>query len=532
MVLSGVLGGVSLGVLKLNESINKSGAKARIDADAVLAANQMSSFLADPTNCRATIPAVSSAINSVKFKGENRFNVGDLLTGSTTTVTGYRLIYPTDAAKSANLIVSFKKQALSGGGDLTRKIRLYVEVNSDQTIKLCRSIADDDDLWTRGENDWVDDIFFPNSVGTGTDAPRYPLEVKNNFAVVGTGGGHAISYALTFDDTSKPQNESGHPVYMGFRSRGTPDTPFYSLKDDILASFVGRDYQSQDEVKGYPPGSVAYTQYGGSSFYVYTSEDTSDSAKGTYMIFQTTKNGTSIPKTRMTLEHDGKLTLNNPEQSIMHLAGHGDPPGTPDGTFSALYLNAGNSDPQTNSWYVAHKKSNGSLEVGRWNAGSNTPALSIFANGKVGVNALTPSEALHVEGNILANGTVVSSSDARLKKRIVPIENSLSRLLAIQGVRFSWNTPKSEASGPQIGVIAQTVQRSFPETVRVGSDGEMAVAYGTLIAPVIEVIRGLVNDEKDLGLRLARIESENRLLRRYICRQDPTSVACRKELSK
>lgn len=89
-------------------------------------------------------------------------------------------------------------------------------------------------------------------------------------------------------------------------------------------------------------------------------------------------------------------------------------------------------------------------------------------------------------GDVRVNGRVIEGSDSRLKEQISPIENSLERILALNGVsfRFRW-----ENSGTNVGLIAQEVEKIFPEVVEVDSKGHKGISYTRLIAPLIEAVK-------------------------------------------
>ncbi len=522
MVAAGLLGVTAIGVIKVSETMNKGNAKARTNSEVLLATNEITSFLADPENCRATIPAVTDSISRVKFKGADRFQTGELLMGTTTKVSGYQLIYPAGSPTSADLIVSFDKRAVNGPGTKTRKVNLYVEVNPDKTVKHCRAVAADNDFWTRGSGDWADDIFFTGRVGIGSETPRYQLEVKNEMATVSLGGKYAVEHALTFDDTGKPQADGGHPVFFGLRSRGTIETPAFSKKGDILASFLGRDFKSHSDAQG-KPAPVSGEPVGGASIYMIATEDTTSSAKGAQMIFQTTKNGTDTSLWRMVINHNGNVNILNPEQSRVHLVGGGDTGSM--SAFSGLYLGGPHEDQKENSWFMLHRMS-GAFHIGKWTGGSSTSVISMTKGKSVGINTLTPSETLHVGGNILSSGIVASSSDERLKTEIKGIFDPLPRLLKIRGVNFEWKVPPSGAEGTQLGVLAQEVEQAFPEAVRTGINGLKSVAYGALIAPIVEAVKQLANRSDKVEERLRLAEEENRYLRRLVCATTPDAPTC------
>src|SRR5690606_23827327 len=93
--------------------------------------------------------------------------------------------------------------------------------------------------------------------------------------------------------------------------------------------------------------------------------------------------------------------------------------------------------------------------------------------------------AFHVErdGRVRAN-VYDNFSDGRLKKNVRRIESSLDKVCKLEGVRFEWKE-RASTTPVQIGLIAQNVEKVFPETVSQDKDGIKSVSYGSLIAPVI-----------------------------------------------
>jgi len=93
------------------------------------------------------------------------------------------------------------------------------------------------------------------------------------------------------------------------------------------------------------------------------------------------------------------------------------------------------------------------------------------------------------------------SSDRRLKWHIRRIDDSLKSIQCITGVRFRWK----ENGRPDMGVIAQDVEKAFPELVATDKmTGLKAVNYAGLIAPLIEAVkaqqRQIERLEEDLAL--------------------------------
>ena len=78
-------------------------------------------------------------------------------------------------------------------------------------------------------------------------------------------------------------------------------------------------------------------------------------------------------------------------------------------------------------------------------------------------------------------------SDINLKTNIQTIPNALDKVLQLRGVEFDRIDMNGEH---QIGVIAQEVEKIIPEVV-VGEDGTKGVAYGNIVAVLIEAIKEL-----------------------------------------
>ena len=91
------------------------------------------------------------------------------------------------------------------------------------------------------------------------------------------------------------------------------------------------------------------------------------------------------------------------------------------------------------------------------------------------------------------NSTV---SDRTKKKNIRPIEDSLEKVMAIEGVEFTFK----ETNKDSIGVIAQQIEQIIPQVVS-GSEGNKRVEYGPLVGLLIEAF-------KEQNKRIDELEKE------------------------
>lgn len=121
---------------------------------------------------------------------------------------------------------------------------------------------------------------------------------------------------------------------------------------------------------------------------------------------------------------------------------------------------------------------------------------------KVNESSLPLSYALDVSGSIRASGTVLQSSDERLKENIYPIDNASSRVSQIEGVYFNWK----EKEGKRVGVLAQQVEKVLPEVVSKDNNGYLNVDYGGIVPLLIEAINEQKSIIDDLEARITDLE--------------------------
>lgn len=128
----------------------------------------------------------------------------------------------------------------------------------------------------------------------------------------------------------------------------------------------------------------------------------------------------------------------------------------------------------------------------------------------------TGSRADLAVGTLFANN-VDTSSDVRLKDNIKTLDTMLDKLMQIRAVSYIWkdgtDAAKAEGDNRQthMGVIAQEIEKIFPDLVKTDSDkfAQKSVDYLGLIAPLIKSVQEL--HEENVKLSAANTELSKKL---------------------
>lgn len=96
-------------------------------------------------------------------------------------------------------------------------------------------------------------------------------------------------------------------------------------------------------------------------------------------------------------------------------------------------------------------------------------------------------------GTVHAQTDIGIASDARLKKNLEVIEGALDKVDQLTGYVYD----RIDIEARQVGLIAQDVQEVLPEAV-IQADGHLGVAYGNLVALLVNAIKELRQEVKEL----------------------------------
>ena len=131
--------------------------------------------------------------------------------------------------------------------------------------------------------------------------------------------------------------------------------------------------------------------------------------------------------------------------------------------------------------------------------------------GKFGYDTFTSGSLVQVD-LVRSTGDVIAvySSDERLKDDIQYILNPIEKVKQLNGVEFKWNSSQSAYSvgTKDIGIIAQDLQKVYPELVATGSHGYLGInSYGKLVGLLIEAVKEQNIELDDLKQRLNNLEN-------------------------
>lgn len=157
--------------------------------------------------------------------------------------------------------------------------------------------------------------------------------------------------------------------------------------------------------------------------------------------------------------------------------------------------------------------------------GAPVASRKLFVNGDVGIAS---ASGLYFGNTLVCSITgCTSASDERLKEDVRPLENSLEKILKLEGVSYNWINKEVFGNKKQIGFLAQDVEKVFPEVVVTNeTTGFKSIAYDHLVAPLIEAFKELVSmiisseelanknsrQISSLNEKIAQLENENKKL--------------------
>ena len=311
-------------------------------------------------------------------------------------------------------------------------------------------------------------------VGVGTATPGYTLDVAGNINFTGaltqngtTYGGSSggqwnivntneIHYSLgnVGIQTTDPSTE----LQIGNTSTKTSDTYLTIASDGGSAHAQG--------IRLIHNGTDNTSMYG----WRIRGDDTDDHFHINYI------NGGSNSASALTIKNNNNvgIGLSNPNYDL-DVAGN---------------INFTGTLTQNGTTYGGSSGSSG----GQWNI-VNTNEIH-YSLGNVGIGLSNPNYPLHVSGDIYATGNVTAYSDKRKKTNLQIISDALNKVSNLNGYTYEKDGTK------YTGLIAQEVLEVLPEAVVGNEEDGYGLAYGNMVGILVEAIKELTNEVKNLKEKL------------------------------
>ena len=165
--------------------------------------------------------------------------------------------------------------------------------------------------------------------------------------------------------------------------------------------------------------------------------------------------------------------------------------------YATLVYSTGNVSVGGNIYYALSDR----LSIACCTMICNLNLQSIWLNVVSGQLQVTGG-SVTASGNITATGNVTAYSDERLKYDIETIDDALTLVSNMRGVRY-----KSKETGQKnIGLIAQEVMNVIPEVVHHDDKGMLHIAYGNIIGLLVNAIQELTDHYYDLREKIDDME--------------------------
>ncbi|MBI5525617.1 MAG: tail fiber domain-containing protein [Deltaproteobacteria bacterium] len=152
----------------------------------------------------------------------------------------------------------------------------------------------------------------------------------------------------------------------------------------------------------------------------------------------------------------------------------------------------------------------------------------LYNQGNVGIGVPQPQYQLHLSADSAAKpgtNTWTIDSDVRLKKDVKTLDGALDRMLRLRGVTFRWKEPEKQGNrtGVEMGMIAQEVEKVFPQWVGTNKDGMKDLTIGGFEALTVEAMRELKAENDALKAESREIRGELSVLRKTLSGKPPSS---------
>ena len=299
-------------------------------------------------------------------------------------------------------------------------------------------------------------VFDGTKLGVGTTSPQEILHVKAASETVSSRDG------VILGTTDSLATDTGLPL--------------------LWASNIGVDAD-------YPVASVCGRK-----------ENATSGEAGGYLQFATCNSPGAMAE-RMRIESSGKVMMGSSTQSA---SGNADNLVIYDGGAAGITIATGTTNQDCYIYFAdSDDDDNGKLVYMTGNRqfrfyldGSGSPVMQ-----------WNPDFSIYFNGNMYSGGGQYSTgSDLRMKSNLVRFTGTLDKLKQIVGYKFDITVPTTGATIPSAGVIAQDVEKVYPELVE-EVEGYKHLQYNALIGVLVEAVKELTTRVETLETKVATLEA-------------------------
>ncbi|MFV3410068.1 tail fiber domain-containing protein [Bdellovibrio bacteriovorus] len=470
----------------------------------------------------------------------------------TTSTRGSYMIFETtiNGAASRSERMRLHSNGNVGIGQTSPSYKLHVGNNTDATNGIAvsgSSVTSLDLLNSSFGGLWIG-VNFSGSAVNGIPANGMGMSVGNSPIIFATGGTRAERMRISnvgnvgigVTNPAQKLDVSGGTIKAGSATATSGSLILVDNYSSGNLTTIGTEYSSGSPVIGYgvsaagAVGSFVSSSSGANLYRAAINAGGFDGIRFYTSDLQTVTAGNAITVSeRMRISNTGNVGIgtNNPSYPL-HVSGTGY---IHDGSSYLEFLSRSDSALNVNNSHATKR----GLTIHHTNSASHIAQFYHCPGG-------TCTQKLYVDytGNMWIAGTLTEASDARLKRDIQILPDSLEKILGLTGYTYYWKDPVNKEK--QIGLIAQEVEKVFPEAVRTDKDGSKSVAYQKLVAPVINSIKELYqiviseNKKQDreiaslkennavLTHKVQSLEEQNKALKDAVCEVNPKAKVCRK----
>ena len=348
-------------------------------------------------------------------------------------------------------------------------------------------------------------IISNGNVGIGNAAvsPTAALDVAGNVRVRGL----TTAGVVTTDASGNLSSNSGSGSFIlnqtstdqagGFRISGNGYIGS-GLGIGTTAPATTLDVRTADGSAAITVGSTANTDgavYFGNSNHGVKRNYSNGNDVGLYTTAANLYLSANGPSTsQFVLLNDGSVGIGTTPGAKLHVAGNMKIDGT-----NTLEFGAGIAGKEVSAGKIGYRTfSTDALDIVGAGTGSNR-VIRFYAENGAGFNGAVNAQSFN------------TNSDARFKTHVRPIGAALASVLALRGVRYDWNAlgirRGGKAGAGQVGLIAQELEKVYPELVFTDADGYKSVNYAQLAPVLIEALKEQQQQIEALKARAASAEA-------------------------